>query len=56
MKGRFKLRMAPGETPYTPEQKAQLRELLRDACEAEECFDLDELERFAEAERAKGVM
>jgi hypothetical protein len=38
-------KMLPGQETYTEEQKRQKDEMLRDACEAEEEFDLDELER-----------
>ena len=36
---------------YTPKQQARLDELMRGACEAEELFDLDELEEFADRKR-----
>ena len=45
--------MMPGQKPYTPEQLERLDLDLRDACEAEELFDLDELERCADEQREK---
>lgn len=47
------MKMMPGQAPYTPEQEARLQEMLADACEAEELFDLDELERTTPIPRRK---
>ena len=49
----FRETEAPGQEPYTPEQRAQLDALVADAAEAVETVGEDELERFAELERAK---
>lgn len=38
------MRMMPGQEPYTEQEKAILQDLISGACEAEEVFDLDELE------------
>lgn len=47
-------KMAPGQKPYTPEQRKRKDELIAAACEAEELFDLDELEAYADAQREEG--
>ncbi len=39
--------MIPGQEPYTDEQRSKLDEMLRDAMDAEDEFDVDELEREA---------
>ncbi len=36
---------------YTPEEQAQIDELLRGAIKAEELYGADELERYAEEQR-----
>ena len=41
-------KMMPDQEPYTEEQERELYRLIVSACRAEELFDLDELERFAE--------
>ena len=46
-------KMLPGQTPYTPEQREELDELLSGAADAAEEFDEDELEEFAAAQRRK---
>jgi hypothetical protein len=40
-------------TPVTEEYKAALKKMMNDACDAEDEFDLDELERFASEQRRK---
>lgn len=49
----YRPKMMPGQTPYTLEEAQQLDQMLRGAMEAEEEFDLDELERHAEKERER---
>ena len=39
--------MLPGQMPYSPEETAKRDHLLHQALEAEERFDLDELEDYA---------
>ena len=44
----------PGrQRPYTPREQAAVDVLMRGACEAEEMFDLDELEAYAAAHKDK---
>lgn len=44
----FEEKMAPGQEPYTEEQKVKKEELLRGACEAAEMFDEDDLEDYSD--------
>jgi len=46
-------KMMPGQTPYTLEEAQKLDQMLRDAMDAEDEFDLDELERHADSVRGK---
>ena len=46
-------KMIPGQKPYTEEEQEQLDDLFRAALEAEEMFDLDELEEFAAEQKRK---
>lgn len=45
----------PGQKPYTLEEAATRDNLFRDAMDAEELFDLDELERHAAKELAAKI-
>jgi len=40
----YKVKMMPGQEPYSEDQLKRLNELMCNACEAEEEFELDELE------------
>jgi len=40
----FPMKMKPGETPYTEDERKVLASLVSDAAQAEELFDIDELD------------
>lgn len=47
----YEMRMLPGQPEYTEREKAALRALITAACEAEEMYSLEELERWARANK-----
>ncbi len=49
--GEFKVKMMPGQEPYTEEEWAILQDLFEGAGQAEEMFELDDLERASESRR-----
>ena len=50
------IRMMPSQEPYTERELAILTDLTSAACDAEELFELDDLEAYAEAWRAKNAI
>jgi hypothetical protein len=47
----FTVKMMPGQTPYTDAELKRLYKMADAACRAEELFDIDELEAYAERRR-----